>query len=132
MKNLRIALLIFLALGLTAVQGCSDSPEAVAEEAVGVFKELNEILESVKDTDSAKAAAARIEKLAPRMQDLKARMDALEADVTPEQKEAIKEKFEESMNDEMSKLMANSMKIMFNEEYAKILGPAMEKLEVRD
>ncbi len=73
------ALLMVLTLALIGCGGGdADSPQAVVNESVSVIDELGNILATIQDEASAKAANAKLEKLVPRVEKLKANMKKLE------------------------------------------------------
>jgi uncharacterized lipoprotein YehR (DUF1307 family) len=66
------------ALGLVfAVSGCGDSHESLTKDAIKLTNEMADVLESIKDKDSAEKAKPKLEKLAEKFKDLKKRMDKI-------------------------------------------------------
>jgi hypothetical protein len=85
------------------VAGCGDAyskNEAVGKDMMQVLNDLADALESVKDQESAKAAAKKINEICDRMEALGKKAEAL-----PKVTQAEKEKLDKQFNPQAEKLM---------------------------
>jgi hypothetical protein len=93
-RSLRIPLGLLL---VVAAGGCArDSLEAVRKEQVQTVKEAVELLQTVRDRDSADKARPRLKQLGERWRDLAKRRDALKA-VSADEEALVKGKYGEEM-----------------------------------
>lgn len=84
MKQLVLPALLLLALALPpAVAKDAAAPAqdylSIGQDTVSLLNELTEVLGSVKDKTSADAAVARVQEISAKMQELRARAEALPA-----------------------------------------------------
>ena len=87
-----------LALALVfTVSGCGDSPESITKDMIKAMNEMADVLESIKDKDSAEKAKPKLEALSKKMKDLKERADKLKVD------DKKKKELEEKYKDEVAK-----------------------------
>ena len=69
-------LLLAIIVGLIIFMFWGNEREKIMREQISIMNDMAALLEGVKDSDSAKAAAPRVEKIASRFQELKKRADA--------------------------------------------------------
>jgi hypothetical protein len=82
---------------IALLAGCGgDTHESLTDEAVSIMKEVGAILDGVKDEASADAAAAKIDALSARGEDLEKRMKAL-GKPTEEQAKGLEKKMGEGL-----------------------------------
>lgn len=74
--------LLLLALLLT-LSGCGTNPEELVKESLGCWQEAAEVLETIQDEDSAKAAEPKLRALLQRMGELN--RQARQHELPPEQ-----------------------------------------------
>jgi hypothetical protein len=124
MKVLRVVVVA----ALLSVPGCgaADTHDAVAEDMVKLMEEFAAAIGGVKDEASAKAAAATIDGLVPRMTKLSERAKALPK-LTQAQEDAMQKKVEPRVQAATSKMMAGGFAMAANPELSKIVEPAMER-----
>lgn len=89
-----------LACGLIGCGG--ENPEKLQADMVAIMKEFADVMESVKDEESGKAAQARLEGVAAKFKDLKKRAEGLK--VSSEQKTKNDEKYGAEMSDAMERI----------------------------
>jgi len=102
--------------------------EALTKETVKWMNDLTEALEGVKDKASAEKAKTRLEELADKGKDIKERSKKL-ANLTKEQQEALKKKFEAEVTQATTKMQAAMGKLAGNPEAMKVLDPVFKKLQ---
>lgn len=122
------ACLTMVLAGAFFLGGCSRSHEDVMDDMVETMEETANTLESVKDKDSANAAAGKLDKLAERMNELSKEAEDMEDPDEATEKE-LKAKYEERMSKAAEKMMSNLMRIAMNPELSKELGDSLEKLK---
>jgi cytochrome c556 len=94
------SILFGLSLVLVCVaSGCggTDKQEAVLKEIGQAFNELADVMEGVKDKESAKEAAAKIVKLCDKFDDITKRAEALPK-VTESQSKALEKKYKPDLD----------------------------------
>ena len=102
-----------LAVALPAVAlcvaGCDSKPthDSVAHESMDKMKEMVEVLKTIKDEASAKAARPKMEKIKKEMDEIKKKADAL-----GEPPADVKKKLQEEHKAEMEKLFGEMMQEM--------------------
>lgn len=84
MKRLVLPALLLLSFALpTAVAQETSAPSQdylqIGQETVALLNELTDVLETVKDKESADAAVSRVQEISAKMQELRARAEALTA-----------------------------------------------------
>jgi len=122
----RIGLTGFALIALVMLSGCGDSHEAAADDTVDLMEELADILESIKDEDSAKAASAELEDWAEDMQKISDRVKELE-DLSADDEKALKEKYKEKMDEVGARIQKEMQRLMMDRELGKHFGDAMGK-----
>ena len=121
---------LFVLLVATFLAGCGgDSHASLMDEGVALTKELVSILDGVKDTASADAAASKVEALAAKGESLKKRMDAM-GEPTEAQMKELGKKLGESMA-QMMEMQTKIAKAGANPEVmkSKKLGEALLKFK---
>lgn len=99
---------IFLLLGLLCGCGGAYGKHAAFEkEVIQALNDLADVLESVKDKDSSKAAADKIENVSDRMEKLKKRGDALPK-LTKEEEEKLNQTFKDDREKAAKRLRSAS------------------------
>jgi hypothetical protein len=106
-KPLPLAALLAFALVLT---GCKKDHETIVKDTVGKMQELANVLKTVKDKDSANAAATKVKGITSDLKELKKQADALgkPSDATDKQ---LKKDYEKPMMDAVGQLMQEGMRI---------------------
>ncbi len=113
----RIAVSAFAIVALMLLTGCSDSQEKGQDDMIDVMDEYADVLESIKDEDSAKAAKDEFAELAEELKEILARMEKLEKPSKEEQAALQKESdakmkpIEERIQKEMKRI-ASDPKLM--------------------
>jgi hypothetical protein len=102
-----------LALALVTAPGCSDSREDLAGESLDVMTQVESVLATVKDADTAKAAKSKLEPLVTKMNDIKARMDKLGTPSEAEMKSML-DKYGTKMEELQKKMVGHMMRIGFD------------------
>ncbi|BDS06345.1 hypothetical protein NT6N_13850 [Oceaniferula spumae] len=115
---------IVLAMFFTSC-GKKDTPDSVTDELLTKFDELITTLESVKDKDSAEAAAKKIDTIGNDFQDIAKRLDAL-PEPSEEEKKALDEKMDKAMDAKQEKMGSAMKGVMSDPEAAKIIMEAMK------
>jgi len=78
---------------LAVCGGCnSGSADDVMKDTVSTMNEMADVLDTIKDQESAKAARPKLENLLQRLKDLKAKADKIK--VTKSEEERLKKKYE--------------------------------------
>lgn len=122
----RLTLTLALAGLLLSVPGCGDSHDAVMQDTIEIMKDMTEVMESIEDEASAKAAAPKLAKLGERFREIEMRQEAV-GKPTPEQEQALKEKYGDELESVMQEFMAETFRLMMNPALAKHLEDAMPK-----
>lgn len=120
---MRKATLAGLALALVfGVSGCGDSPDSVMKDTIKLMNEMADVMEGIKDKDSAEKAKPKLEALAKKMKDLEERAKKLKLDEMPkEKKEALQKKYEDDLKKAGTRFGAAMMKAMTNPDAAGAL-----------
>jgi hypothetical protein len=92
-RTIRLGLCIALACSLAGCSGNYAKHEALYTDMLKALNDLADALESVKDRESAKAAAPKINEVCDRMSELGKRAEATPK-VTKSEDDKLKEKFE--------------------------------------
>jgi hypothetical protein len=122
---------MLLALAFVAAScGGSPSPEDMMQETLSLWGEMTDILASVKDEASAKAAAGKLEALAGQMKELAEEGEKMEKELglSPEEKAELENKFKPEFEKTMGRFMQEMMRIGMNQELNKHLETTMEKM----
>jgi len=88
--------------------GCGDSGDRVVQDSFSSMKDMTNVLKTVKDEASAKAATPQLKAIANRMKDIGKRAEALK--LTKEQQEALGQKYASQMMEAMP-LAAEMMRV---------------------
>jgi hypothetical protein len=117
---------ILAVIGLLAVlSGCGDSHESLASENVAILKQLNGILDAVKDEASAKDARTKFESSRAKLEGIKQRADAL-GKASKGTKADVERQFNAEKRANIDKLFGHMERI--NKD-PKLAGPLKESLE---
>lgn len=119
-----------LALCLAAflLPACGDSHESAMDDSLDLMEEMADIVEDIKTSDDAKAAAEKLRELGEEYQELAKRMQEL-GDPTKEQRAELDEKYGPRAKEIQQRLMAAMMNLQQKyPEAAQALGAAMQKM----
>jgi uncharacterized protein YicC (UPF0701 family) len=100
------------------LSGCGNSHDSLMGKMVSTMEQTADVLESIKDEESAKAAEPKLKKLGERMESLKEQVDEMD-DPSPEVEKQLKEKYEKRVKEALGKLMREGMRIGMNPELSK-------------
>lgn len=109
-----LAVTVLLACGMTfVVAGCGGerTPESATEDMVSLLEKQADVLASVKDDDSGRAAVKRLKALAEERKALESEMEAME-EPSAEQQTQMQEKYEKRMEEAMQRTMKESIRLM--------------------
>ncbi len=124
---LGLFLVVTIPFGLTS---CGDAHDKAARDMISLFNRMADVLETIKDADSAKAAQAKLKPLIEEMKALKAHTDTLGE---PANDKALQEKYGKEFEAVQKRLMAALMKAMSSGPEAAAalqeLGEAMRGLK---
>jgi biopolymer transport protein ExbB/TolQ len=115
-----IPLVAVVAFALVAT-GCKKSHEGVAKDMVAKLQEMVNVLKTVKDKDSASAAAPKLKAISADMKELKKQADAL-----GKPSEADEKKMKADLQKPMMEAMGDMMKEMMRIQMAGITSPDFE------
>lgn len=121
---------LFVLMAAVVLSGCGgDTHSSLMDEGMALTKELVGILEGVKDTASADAAASKVEALAAKGEALKKRMEAV-GEPTEDQMKELGKKLGEAMT-QMGEMQMKIAKAGSNPEVMKSqkLGDALMKFK---
>jgi hypothetical protein len=105
-----------------AVSGCGDSPDSVIKDQIKLMNDMADVLEGIKDKDSAEKAKPKLEALAKKAKDIEERAKKLKLDDMPKEKqEALKKKYEDDIKKAAGRFGAAMMKAMTNPDAAGAL-----------
>ncbi len=107
--------------------GCGDTHDSITQEMLAKFNELNTVLDGVKDEDSAKAAAPKVEAISTQLKEIQTRGSKLGKPSDTDQK-AMRDKYEKQMQEAVGKLMQNAARIQMQPDLRKHLDAAMSKM----
>jgi hypothetical protein len=96
-----------------ACPGCADTREKLASENLSVMKELNAVLDGIKDEASAASAKSKLKSLMEKMADLNQRESKLPAP-TKQEIDTLQTKYSKEMEEVAHKFQANIMRIQFD------------------
>lgn len=93
-----------------AASGCGgDKHEVVIKDTIQAMNDMADIVDTIKDEASAKAAEPKLKAVADRLQEIKKRADAMEKP-SAEKEEALKKKYEGELKAGMGRMMGAAMK----------------------
>jgi hypothetical protein len=98
---------------------------ALMKDSIGLMNEYAEIIEGVKDKDTAEKAKGKFDDLEKKFKDLGDRLK--KAKPTKEQMKSLEEKFKDDMEKAQKRMIDASKKL--KPDMAKIILPATEKLQ---
>ncbi|MBW3538936.1 MAG: hypothetical protein KY476_01575 [Planctomycetes bacterium] len=123
---MRRMLLAVLAGAALMFSGCGDSHDKLTADMLDAIRDMNGVLENVKDPASAEAAADDLAAIRDRMDAIKEREEKL-GRPSPEQSKAVMEKYKEPISKEMGALMAHMMRIAQNPAIMEKLKGSLDK-----
>ena len=131
----KVAGLSVVALLCCALPGrAADTFDDVIKDMIKSTKQLVEVLATVKDEASAKAAKPKLEKMGKEIQAIQARAKKL-GDPSKEEKEKLEKKYKPELDPLFKKMFAELVRIQSNPATAKVLkdielfGPKPPKKE---
>jgi predicted nucleic acid-binding Zn-ribbon protein len=104
----RWAAIASLLLVVPACRGGNEH-EAMMKDMIKAMNELADVLESIKDEATAKAAEPKLKALGTRIQEMKKKADAL-GGLPKDKDEELRKKYEPEMNAAVGRIMAASQK----------------------
>ena len=124
-RTLLAAISIALCIGLC---GCGDSHEheEAMFELLELNKELNDVLDTVKDESSANAAVSKIEDIGRRKEPIRQRLKKLGKPASDTQNR-VEKKYGDRIAKESARLQAHFSRIGPDSDIGKVIGPAMTK-----
>ncbi len=127
----QVAVLMGLLALVVVIGGCGgDKYDRAAREMIDCMKDMNSVLDGVKDKESAEAAKPKMEKIAKRMEALGKR--AKEMDKPPKEREdELKKKYDKEMKEVMGNMMKNMTRLATIEGGAE-LGKLFENIKMPD
>jgi hypothetical protein len=93
--------------------GCGDSHESLAADGVSTMKEMVAVLDTVKDSDSAKAAKPKLKSLSEKLNNINERQAKLPAPTEADIK-AIESKHGKEMEELQQKMTSAMLRIAFD------------------
>jgi hypothetical protein len=106
--------------------GCGDSRDAVMADSIAAMKEMGTIMKGITDEASAMAAEPKVDALVKKMEQIARRGQAL-ATPTKEQVEALTNKYRSDMQEAMTSMMPEVMRMMTNPKLATYYQSLMQK-----
>jgi acetoin utilization deacetylase AcuC-like enzyme len=103
-----IALCVTLCLALV-VTGCGDTPESVTKKMISKMQAMADVLKTVKDEPSAKAAAPKIKALSADLKEIQKKMEAMKPSEAEQKR--LAEAHMKPMMEAMGQLMQEVMRI---------------------
>jgi phage terminase large subunit-like protein len=121
------ACLSIFAVGLLSMTGCGgQSHEAITDSMMTSMDKFADILASVKDEASAKAAVSQLDNLTASVKELAEKAKAL-GDPPKEIQTKIEEKMKAKQSELQQKMNASMMNLMSNPALMQIITPALTK-----
>lgn len=121
----RFALLTLTAVLALSLAGCDPTHDSIMKDNLDQMKKMVEILKTVKDESSAKAAAPKIKAINEEMKKLKEQADKLPKP-TAEQQTELEKKYKADIEKLMPELLQEAMRIGMNPTLSKPLDDAMK------
>ncbi len=123
-----IAIVVSLAVVSAMIFGCGrkdDSPEGLIKQMIAAMSDLADQFETIEDEASADAAAAVIVRdIAPRLESVIDKLEALEGEIGEDTLEELSELFEEEFKQVFKRFFGEFMRVAMNEE---LMTPALEE-----
>ena len=110
--------------------GKKDTVDSLSDEIVEQMNAMADAMSSVKDKESAEAAAKKIEEIGDEMEDIAKRMEAL-GDPSDEDKKLVTEKVEAAQKAMGEKMAKSGGEMATDPEAGKIMMEAMKKFGER-
>ena len=126
MKSPRRSLLLIIPV-LLLLGGCADSHDAAMQDSIDLLNEMVDIIESVKDEESAKAMEKKMERLSGKMKALQERMDKL-GEPSPEKKAELKKKYEPKQKEAGARMVKAMMNLATKPELAQQIDKVMKNI----
>lgn len=122
------AWLAVFALGVLTWTGCGgETREALAESMMKSMDEMADVLVSVKDEASAKAAVGKLEAISATMKSLTDKIKAL-GDAPADVQSKLDEKMKAKQAEIQKKMNTFMQNVMSNPSLMEIIAPAMQKM----
>ena len=127
----QVAVLMGLLALVVVMSGCGgDKDEQATREMIDCMRDMNSVLEGVKDKASAEAAKPKMEKIAKRMEALGKRAKEM-GDPPKEREDELKKKYDKEMKEVMGNMMNNMQRLATIEGGAE-LGKLFENIKMPD
>ncbi len=111
----KVAMLAVVALLGFALTGCGssvDSQERVVDDMMGAIRDLNAEMSQIETAEDLKAAEDRLVRIGERMKAIEKRGEELGMDdLSPEEEEALDQRFQEEFEEEASELMRHMFRL---------------------
>jgi hypothetical protein len=113
---------VAMTLGLFVQAADEDTPDKVMKDQIVIMSEMCDVLESVKDKESAEKAKPKLEALVKKAKTIEARVQKLKVnDLPKEQKEALEKKYKEEMQKTATRFFAAATKLSQDKDLAGVL-----------
>ncbi len=123
-----IAIIVSLTVVSAMMFGCGrkdDSPEGLIKQMIAAMSDLADQFETIEDEASADAAAAVIERdIAPRLESVIEKLQALAEEIGEDALEELAEPFEAEFEQLEERLFGDLMRVAMSEE---LMTPALEE-----
>ncbi len=103
----------------------ADTLDSIADEVIATLNRMPEAMSSIKDKESAQAAADVIKEVGTELEDIAARLEKLDVP-SDEEKKRIDKKIEDGIAGGDEKMGNLDPKVMADPEIQKIIGEAMQ------
>ena len=107
----KLSLVSVFALALL-VAGCKSDEEKAISGSIDKMNEMTNVLKTIKDTDSAKAAAPTLQAIAKDLKEYQTKMKSMPPSEAEDKK--LKEKYEAPMKEAMNNFMQEMMRVGMN------------------
>jgi len=111
---------------LTLCSGCGDTHESLTRDTLAIMKEMNGILDGVKDSASAKSAKPKLESLMKDMKAIQARQEKLPTPTEADLK-AMESAHGKEMEEVQQKFIANMLRVSFD----PAIGAELQDLDMK-
>jgi hypothetical protein len=96
---------------LGAVVGCAENHDSLTKKQIDLMNDLADVLSTIKDADSAKAAQPKLKKISERMQELKKKAEKL-GEPPADKKAALEKKYQDQVTKAGERLMKEFFRVM--------------------
>jgi hypothetical protein len=124
---MRTATMFCLTAAVFLLAGCGDTRDNLMEQNLALMNEFGDVLASVKDEASAKAAEARIKSIGERLEALRKRSDAL-GKISADEEKALKGRWEAKAQASGERMFKEMGRIMTDPKLGPLLRDAVQKI----